>query len=337
MATLGLELAAASFLFWDMQGYVSEGRAWLAEALDRADSDDTEASALALFGAGWLAYQQGDERATDLLENAVGAAKKEWPRTRALALSFLGGALSDDPERARALSQEAVDIVRTIDDPSLLAGTINNLAELFREDGDHERAAALYDEACQVGLDVGDEFHLALYENNLGEMAYLSGDLRRARVLFSQALERSERRGDRRHLSIAELDLGWVSLAEGGSRSPRSTSEQASRPSRTWATLEPSCRRSGVWLGAPRHGTTTSGLLSWREQRRLSKIVSGFFPLLPTGAPTHRILRPLGAEWRSQGPGSGRRSPDGPRNGLRVRDAMTTSGAKEQLTGPLSP
>ena len=213
---LAVEIASTFWEFLYLHGDVSEGRAWLTETLERADETPTEARALVLAGAGWLASGQGDGRATALLEDALRCAQVASPATRAYVMTMFGRqVLTEDRERARTLSQEAVSLARTTEDRWLLAIALNNFAEVLRTDGDHERATALYEEAYQIGHDIGDHFHSARFMLNLGEMAHIGGDLVRARELLSQVQELADQRGDDRHLAFALLDLGWVSLAEG--------------------------------------------------------------------------------------------------------------------------
>ncbi len=210
-----LDLAATLWLFWYMRGHVSEGRAWLNESLAGVDRTPSVATALALAGAGWLAGEQGADETRELLEAALRCSTEAEPTTSALILSFLSGCLPEDPARARALSERSVSVAREADDRWMSAIAMNNLAELYREDGDNERATALYEESYRIAREIGNHFHVALYMSNLAEMAFLAGDVARAQGLLSEVVEITTARGDRRHLSIALLDLGWVSLAEG--------------------------------------------------------------------------------------------------------------------------
>ncbi len=57
----GLSLAGAVWPYWLARGKVETGRAWLGRLLDASEwGERTEARAKALYGAGTLAYSQGD-------------------------------------------------------------------------------------------------------------------------------------------------------------------------------------------------------------------------------------------------------------------------------------
>ena len=64
--------------------------------------------------------EQGDGGATALLEEALRCSQGASASTRGFILSFLGGILADDPERARTLSQEAVSVARAAEDRWML-------------------------------------------------------------------------------------------------------------------------------------------------------------------------------------------------------------------------
>ncbi len=207
-----LSLAAAFWEFWYLHGDFTEGRSWLAQVLERTSTRPSDARALALTGAGWLAGEQGDP-AAPLLEEALDCARGASPATRAFVMTQLMAYLP--AERGRVLGKEAVALARAIEDRWVLAIALNNYAEAFREEGDHARATELYEESLETSRDIGDHFHEALCLNNLAEMASIAGDPARARSIITEARDVAERHGDRRHLSVALLDLGWISLGEG--------------------------------------------------------------------------------------------------------------------------
>ena len=67
-----LRLASALWWFWWVRGHLSEGRAWLEQALTASDDAPDEMRARALYGAGSLAEAQGDyEQAVQFHEEAL--------------------------------------------------------------------------------------------------------------------------------------------------------------------------------------------------------------------------------------------------------------------------
>ncbi len=72
-----VRLAGALWVFWYMHGHVTEARRWLRRALDAAPDEPSEPRAKVLYGAGYLASEQGEnEEALALLEASLACAKK---------------------------------------------------------------------------------------------------------------------------------------------------------------------------------------------------------------------------------------------------------------------
>ena len=214
---LGLRLVVELWFVWILRRPLSEMRSWLSEALERTPAVATDVRARALHLAGFLASEQGEEEAAaSLLEEAIDCAQQAGDvATEAFATSNYSIRLST----ARAdemvqLGQRAVRLARTSDDRWVLAITLNNLAEAYRESGDSAAARDAYEESFRLLGEMGDRSRLALLLGNLAEMAILSGDLPRARALSAEALEHAEALGDQRHASSAQTVLGWVALAE---------------------------------------------------------------------------------------------------------------------------
>ena len=98
----------------------------------------SEARALALTGAGWLAGMQGDPTAVPLLEDALACSPDASSSIRSIIKTQLMGYLRADRARARTLGDEAIAEARDSGDGWVLALALNNRAELFREDSDLE-------------------------------------------------------------------------------------------------------------------------------------------------------------------------------------------------------
>ena len=212
-----LRLSAALWLFWYMHGHISEGRRWLASALDRAEDTQSEAMATALDGAGYLAGEQGDPAARGLLEASLRCAREiDAPAHAAIAASHLSAfVLEDGGEPARALGQEAVALARAAHDRYTLAVALNNLGEVERYMGDPALATKLYQESYEIRREIGDASRIALSLSNLGEMALLANDLERARSLLSEGVALARELGDKRNECFGLDSLGWTELLAG--------------------------------------------------------------------------------------------------------------------------
>ncbi len=137
----GLRLAGALPFYWFLRGSYHEGRTWLQAMLARsASSDRSVTRGRALYGAGWMAYFEGDLAAT-----------------------------SSHEEEALSIFREAGDKFEMVYATSLVG--------LVRvSQGNFEAARSLFEESLSLARELGDAMGEAYALFNLGMAAYRSGD-----------------------------------------------------------------------------------------------------------------------------------------------------------------
>jgi non-specific serine/threonine protein kinase len=199
--------------FWEAQGYLHEGRAWIDLALAMGNPNPTGARARALLAGTALAYRQGDyDAATAHAEEALPICRALDDTVNiALALNLLGGVAYDrgDYERAAALHSESLALRRELGNPGAISTSLNNIGVAARELGDYARAAACYQEALVLARATGDPAAIAFGLNGLGVVAHRQGDFARAIALHEEALE-LRRHGDARPATASMSNLGAV-------------------------------------------------------------------------------------------------------------------------------
>jgi predicted ATPase len=204
--------------FWRAHGHASEARRWLALGLGLAGDVSPEVRADALWTAARQATaQSATADAEALVEEALplfrGAGRR---RDVVFALSELAYlALARDPDRARALSGEAVGLARELDDGRAVSGALNVLATIVAAEGDHEAAVAMHEEALTLRQALGDRLLIVDSAYNLGEAAFIQGDTARARSALEEALILAEELGERLHTAGATCLLGELALRDG--------------------------------------------------------------------------------------------------------------------------
>jgi predicted ATPase/DNA-binding CsgD family transcriptional regulator len=214
-----LRLAGALWRFWYMRGYLSEGRRWLS----RVPADDTSlpvaARAMALNGAGVLAYSQGDlEVARSFFERSL-ALRREIGDQMSIAASLnnLGAvAVSQaDYEAAAALHGEALEIRRALDDKSGVASSLSNLGSLYIITSEYDRSITYQEQALQIRRDLGDKWGEAISLTNMGGLEVYRGNLERAVELHEESLKLRQELGDKAGIAISLNNLGRAVLAQG--------------------------------------------------------------------------------------------------------------------------
>lgn len=219
-ADTAVRLAGALQYFWLFHGYLTEGRKWLAAALDRSAEAAAGPRSKVEFGAGQLARLQGDYHAAYRCYQQSVASSRVAGDRRQVALSSEGlgsvvAHLHGDFGAARALFTEALSIGRELEDDRVVATSLNSLAELERAEGNLAAARPLYEEALARHRQKGDKEGQSICLCNLGAVAYCEGDLQAARSRYAEALAAALELGNRIDISIS-LDGFAAVTAERG-------------------------------------------------------------------------------------------------------------------------
>ena len=172
----GLKIAGSLWRFWDVRGYVAEGRKTLDQllSLSQALQVDPLVRAKALNGAGILAGNQGDH------------------------------------DRQKAIVEESLQLYRQLNDKPGIAQSINNLGSIAYSQADYETAEVFYTESLEIRREIGDSWGIANSLNNLGGVAFSSGDCERSLALHSESLELRRKLGDKRGISMSLNNMGEV-------------------------------------------------------------------------------------------------------------------------------
>src|SRR5579859_3246500 len=160
-AEMALLTAGALWMFWRLTGAFSEGGAWMNKVLGMSAGDHDAVRAKVLWGAGWLAYHQGDYKETA----TRGAALTAWGRSAADTTGIRNGVTllgqerlaAGDFEGATRHFEEALEIARMGDSKWLLATSCLNRSNAAQHQGDLVTAHRLLSEAENLYRDLGDE------------------------------------------------------------------------------------------------------------------------------------------------------------------------------------
>lgn len=217
-----LQLAGGLYWFWYHRGDLSEGRTWLEDALRRADDSVSELTrARALFGAGGLAYLQGDSVfARSSLEQSVALWRAcGTPGRHGLAHGLIAlGRLARDQGNltmARALSEESVALFEEQGDQWGLAYALNYLGMVLRDETDYTQARSRIETSVVMWRELGDVWGLANSLHSLGLVALRMGDYEAARSRCEEALILRQRSGYRQGVAYSLHTLGAIALNQG--------------------------------------------------------------------------------------------------------------------------
>jgi predicted ATPase len=187
-----LRLAAALQRFWNLRGFLSEGRRRLESAL-AADERPTLARARALSGAGLLALDSGD--------------------------------LSTMKQR----SEEALALHLELGDAWGAAVSRFQVGHAVLQGGEAETGQQLFEESVQRFRELGDEHYTLLATHGLAFSYYALGDLDASRTLHEENLRRARETSNSRLEARSLAQLGVIAVKQGQIQDAFSMLERAYR------------------------------------------------------------------------------------------------------------
>lgn len=209
---IGLRLGGALWQFWVMHAHYATGRALLS-SFDLQRAEHTATWAKALFGAGRLALQQGDQvSAQQYLEQSLtlyrelsdGASVRKVIIEQARTYLKLG-----NYPRAEELASEALQMAREACDFQVMASALTHLGHIAANHNDYARARELYTECLQLHRSMEDKWGIAWILTNLGNLIHSDGgDSESGRRLVEESLSIRRELGDKWGVAASLTSLG---------------------------------------------------------------------------------------------------------------------------------
>jgi predicted ATPase/class 3 adenylate cyclase len=213
-----LTLASALAAFWQVRGYLSEGRRWLETALATAE-DDATARLPAMVDAGILAQVQGDnEAAARWFERALAAARTVGDAGREAALLNNLGAVAlwrGQIEEAERLFTQGLTAAEAIGDRRRRADALANLGAVAHYHGNVSVALAHYMDCIALWRELNDATGVAdMLLNVVQLLAPLDKHRARAKATGEEALQRYRDLRNPQGEALALSSLGLIASRE---------------------------------------------------------------------------------------------------------------------------
>jgi tetratricopeptide (TPR) repeat protein len=219
---LGLRLAAALWWFWWARGHGSEGRLWLAQALQDWGDPNKAVSAVrakALVAAGVLAAAMDIRAARAPLEAALAIYRNVRDASGcAFPLVLLGwlSGIDGDEAAGLALIAEGLALFRTAPTSQRWDfGRALFIAALFAmQRGDYAASRGLCEESLTIFRGLGQPYGISQALNFLGDLARLQGDSITAAVYYAESLPLVRQVGIKSDIASLLHNLAYVALAK---------------------------------------------------------------------------------------------------------------------------
>ncbi len=154
------------------------------------------------------------------LERALAAVREPAGTLSELEVGLLGDLASityksAEWDQAISLWEETVNLYQESGNEEGMAGTYNNLGNVYADKGEWERAIEFYQNALGTMERVGDIHGMAGTYNNLGSVYARKGEWERAIEFYQKSLETKERVGDMHGMAHTYGNLGAVYMQKG--------------------------------------------------------------------------------------------------------------------------
>lgn len=219
-ALAGLQMAAGLWWYWDLRGFVREGRARFEPFVALAEQLPPSAQiAYAYIMFAHVAMLQGDrETAFALPRRALEMGEAlDDERIVMLAVQRLAiqRARMPDPAQALPIIEQALALGRRFQHAHVMYTMLLDVAEITHMQGDEARTQASFREALALIQAAGDRWNLAAIYYSMGVHAWNHGDDAAALESFRASLLVKLEMNDVRGLAYSFDSLAWVA-ARGG-------------------------------------------------------------------------------------------------------------------------
>jgi len=205
--------------FWEVRGFLEEGRRWLERGLTHAETVSPVLRMRATGRAAYLASHQGAYDQLGLLSDAWFALARQLGDEAAAAeardYQAYCLAVQGDVRSAATLVGQSLAFFRTRKDQVNLGANLMNLGWILLQRGDLQRARELFDEVVPLARAAEDPVQEAIGLAGLSFLAYSHGDVPTAARLARQALALVHDIGHPRYIGFALDLLGVIAAAQG--------------------------------------------------------------------------------------------------------------------------
>ncbi|HEV8129888.1 MAG TPA: tetratricopeptide repeat protein [Acidobacteriota bacterium] len=229
---MGLRLGEALWRFWEMRGYLAEGRERLEALLALPQSSTLSKTRMkVLYAAGILADAQNDYQSARSHFGELLAINRElgnkWGIANSLNNLGIVALRQQDYAAARLLYNESLAEWRKLDNNLAIALSLNNLGKVANILGDYAEARSLHQESLQIFQELQDRRGIAWSLNHLGDVARGEREIAEARSMYEESLALFRQLDDKRGIASSLADLGSLARDAGDNSAARSLYEES--------------------------------------------------------------------------------------------------------------
>jgi non-specific serine/threonine protein kinase len=209
---LALEVCASLTGYWDLHGWIYEGRHWLARALQNDTGSPTARRGAALAAAGLLAYRQSDyAEASTSFDATRHVAEAVGDRSMlARALAGLGDVhiVRSEFKEALRVYQQSLDLYRAENDLPSIARGLSRLGNAYDNLVDYEAEERMYRESLAIFRQLNDRIGIADQLFSIGMCRAISGKYESSLPFLTESITLRKELGDVLGVAYSKMIVG---------------------------------------------------------------------------------------------------------------------------------
>ena len=295
----GLRLAGALPWYWYLRGSLHEGRTWLQALLARsASSDRSGARSRALFGAGMLAFFEGDfAAAATQEEEALSIAREVGDKRLMIYPGFMLGLVrvnQGNIEAAHSLLAESHSLVKELGYAEGETMTLLAQGIAAYRSGDLAMARAHLEESLRLSQAQGDVLHASMVLSALQGIVSTQGDQELARSLYQQNLSLIQQAHNRGTLGLFQINTGDLFHQYGEEQMAQASYREGLR---LWQEMQQVEQRLGIVKGL---AGLAEGAAAQGQAERAGRLFGAAARLLPATSSYREEVNRRTAEARTR-------------------------------------
>ena len=216
-----LRLATTLGQYWEVRGYIGEGRTAIERALQETPDAPKEIRSESLRWQGKFVARQGDySRAKELLEESLKLARELGDKrgiAKSLHNSGMVFSLQGDYSAAKISYEGCLALSKDIGDKREMAAATTSLGNVANYMGDYETARRYQEESVTLFRELGDKFGFFIALNNLGFVLERQGDNSTAKRYYEESIATAYELGEKNLVAYALNGLAHLLYLENDS------------------------------------------------------------------------------------------------------------------------
>ncbi len=228
----GLRLGSVIWRFWNIRGYLLEGREQLTTLLALPGAAQrTTLRASVLNALAIITFQLSDYCGARpfLYESLEIARELGDKRNIGLAISNLSwtGSILGEHKAAQEWAEESLTLYRELNDKRGISVALNNLGWAMAFSGDFNLAQEFMEKSLRLRQEIADERGIGFAMMNLGWVEGMLGRFVKATTLMEEALQRLEALGDKQLIAFVKSWGGYMFVHQGNFTRARNLLEES--------------------------------------------------------------------------------------------------------------